>query len=64
MTTMIVLPVSSRLQAWLGALAVALLVLTLAGLPAQHAQAQARALPDFTDLVEQVGPDQLARPGQ
>lgn len=53
---MIVLPVSSRLQAWLGALAVALLVLTLAGLPAQHAQAQARALPDFTDLVEQVGP--------
>ena len=56
MTTMIVLPVSSRLQAWLGALAVALLVLTLAGLPAQHAQAQARALPDFTDLVEQVGP--------
>jgi serine protease Do len=53
---MIVLPVSSRLQGWLNALAVALLVLTLAGLPAQQAQAQARALPDFTDLVEQVGP--------
>ena len=29
-------------------------VLTLA--PARHAAAQARALPDFTDLVEQVGP--------
>jgi serine protease Do len=27
-----------------------------AGLPLQTAQAQARALPDFTDLVEQVGP--------
>ena len=53
---MFVLPVSSRLHAWLSVLAAVLLALSLVGLPAQDAQAQARALPDFTDLVEQVGP--------
>ena len=53
---MFVSPVPSRLNAWLSALAAVLLALTLIGLPAQHAHAQARALPDFTDLVEQVGP--------
>ena len=53
---MFVSPVSSRLHTLLSALAAVLLALSLVGLPAQHAQAQARALPDFTDLVEQVGP--------
>ena len=53
---MLVSLVSSRLHAGLSALAAVLLALTLGGLPAQHAHAQARALPDFTDLVEQVGP--------
>jgi len=53
---MFVAPVSSRLHAWLSGLAAVLLALSLVGLPVQHAQAQARALPDFTDLVEQVGP--------
>jgi len=48
--------VSIRLQAWLSAVAAAFLALTLVGLPVQDVRAQARALPDFTDLVEQVGP--------
>lgn len=48
--------IARRLHGVFGALAMSLLALTLIGLPAQHAQAQARALPDFTDLVEQVGP--------
>jgi len=56
MRSMFVAPVSSRLHAWLSGLAAVLLALSLLGLPVQHAQAQARALPDFTDLVEQVGP--------
>lgn len=38
---------------WLGALALAAFVSLI---PATAALAQARALPDFTDLVEQVGP--------
>jgi serine protease Do len=47
---------------YLGALRAVLTVATMSavvsvvGLPVQSAQAQARALPDFTDLVEQVGP--------
>lgn len=48
--------VSRRLFVLFSAMAAILLVLTLIGLPVRHAQAQARALPDFTDLVEQVGP--------
>ena len=41
---------------WRASLPAVLLALTMAGLPAQAVHAQARALPDFTDLVEQVGP--------
>ncbi len=41
---------------WRASLPAVLLTLTMAGLPAQAVHAQARALPDFTDLVEQVGP--------
>ena len=48
--------VAIRLQAWLSAVAAAFLALILVGLPVQDVRAQARALPDFTDLVEQVGP--------
>lgn len=53
---MIAKPVFVRWGAKLPALAFALLALTLLALPVQNARAQARALPDFTDLVEQVGP--------
>ena len=56
MTSMFVSFVAIRLQAWLSAVAAAFLALTLVGLPVQDVRAQARALPDFTDLVEQVGP--------
>ena len=50
---MVALPGFGR---WRASLPAVLLALTMAGLPAQAVHAQARALPDFTDLVEQVGP--------
>ena len=46
----------ARLRAGLPFLGAALLTLVLAGVPAKALYAQTRALPDFTDLVEQVGP--------
>ena len=53
---MFALPGFARLRAGLPFLGVALLTLVLLGVPAQALHAQTRALPDFTDLVEQVGP--------
>ena len=50
---MVALPGFGR---WRASLPAVLLALIMAALPAQAVHAQARALPDFTDLVEQVGP--------
>ena len=46
----------NRLRAGLPVLAAAFLGMTLFAGPMQPVRAQARALPDFTDLVEQLGP--------
>ncbi len=53
---MFALAVFDRLRAGLPRWVPALLAVSLWALPAQTVHAQARALPDFTDLVEQVGP--------
>lgn len=53
MTFMFALPGFARLRAGVPAV---LFALIMAGVPAPALHAQTRALPDFTDLVEQVGP--------
>ena len=45
-----------RLRAGLPVVVAVFLGMTLLAAPTQPVHAQARALPDFTDLVEQVGP--------
>ena len=49
------LNVRKHVLSFLGPVALSLTLIGLAGLPAT-AGAQNRTLPDFTDLVEQVGP--------
>ena len=45
-----------ELKKWLPSFLLAFVLLLLFASQVQHSHAQARALPDFTDLVEQVGP--------